>query len=76
MVFKSFSEQVDACLKRHMVFSDRHQEGMGRSRVSGIGKTGGRKKILPRCFGQDFYLVEVSGIEPLTSCMPCKRSTN
>ena len=22
------------------------------------------------------YLVEVSGIEPLTSCMPCKRSTN
>lgn len=21
-------------------------------------------------------LVEVSGIEPLTSCMPCKRSTN
>jgi hypothetical protein len=21
-----------------------------------------------------FYVVEVSGIEPLTSCMPCKRS--
>ena len=21
-----------------------------------------------------FFLVEVSGIEPLTSCMPCKRS--
>jgi hypothetical protein len=22
----------------------------------------------------DFQMVEVSGIEPLTSCMPCKRS--
>ncbi|CDH06504.1 hypothetical protein XBO1_2310003 [Xenorhabdus bovienii str. oregonense] len=23
---------------------------------------------------KDKYLVELSGIEPLTSCMPCKRS--
>ena len=28
-----------------------------------------------RDFNQNFYfVVEVSGIEPLTSCMPCKRS--
>ena len=23
-----------------------------------------------------FFLVELNGIEPLTSCMPCKRSPN
>jgi hypothetical protein len=30
------------------------------------------KKLLPNY--EFFYVVEVSGIEPLTSCMPCKRS--
>ena len=38
-------------------------------------KIGFRKKkstILPTKYGA--FLVENSGIEPLTSCMPCKRS--
>jgi hypothetical protein len=26
------------------------------------------------CYTKSLILVEVSGIEPLTSCMPCKRS--
>ena len=32
------------------------------------------KKAQINDLGFDLNLVEVSGIEPLTSCMPCKRS--
>ncbi len=30
----------------------------------------------PRRMGEVFLMVELSGVEPLTSCMPCKRSTS
>lgn len=41
-----------------------------------ISRQSGNKKAHTFLRSVLFYLVEVSGIEPLTSCMPCKRSTN
>jgi hypothetical protein len=36
----------------------------------------GETKIPQSLAGYGFDLVEDIGVEPMTSCMPCKRSTN
>ena len=63
-----------AYLREHLGFPQKVQKACGRLNAS--PKIWPRKKkstILPTKYSA-FFLVENSGIEPLTSCMPCKRS--
>ena len=62
-----------AYLREHLGFPQKAQKTCRRSNAApkiGFGKK--KNTILPTKYGA--FLVENSGIEPLTSCMPCKRS--
>ena len=62
-----------AYLREHPGFPQKAQKICRRSNAAPkIGFSKKKSTILPTKYGA--FLVENSGIEPLTSCMPCKRS--
>ena len=62
-----------AYLREHPGFSQKAQKACRQSNAaSKIGFSKKKSTVLPAKYSA--FLVENSGIEPLTSCMPCKRS--
>ena len=62
-----------AYLQEHLGFPQKAQKTCRRSNAAPkIGFSKKKNTILPAKYSA--FLVENSGIEPLTSCMPCKRS--
>ena len=59
------SHTLDACRKEHGCVAG----------VAAVCRGGNRQNPQERNTGKNQWLVELTGLEPVTSCMPCKRSS-